>query len=73
MDGRKAIARSGLGKAIAFKNGQASKLPMHSWELARDDRPSGHWSLVISQSGFREAIASLELIYKVKIKTRFEG
>jgi hypothetical protein len=29
-----AIARSGLD-AIAFKNGQASKLPIHSRELAR--------------------------------------
>jgi hypothetical protein len=34
-----AIARSGLGKAIAFKNSQASKLPIHSRELARYDRP----------------------------------
>jgi len=35
------IARSGLENAIAFKNGQASKLPIHSRELARYDRPSG--------------------------------
>jgi hypothetical protein len=32
------IARSGLENAIAFKNGQASKLPIHSRELARYDR-----------------------------------
>jgi hypothetical protein len=31
-----AIARSGLGKAIAFKNGQASKLPIHSREIFKE-------------------------------------
>jgi hypothetical protein len=38
------IARSGLGKAIAFKNGQASKLPIHSREIFKE---------AIARSGLR--------------------
>jgi len=50
----KAIARSGL-KAIAFKNGQASKLPIHSRELARCDRPSGLGKAIAPQKPYIEA------------------